>query len=196
MSRQARIALFSMLLLLAASAVSAEGVAVYHSPDDSGVNLGTIAIPSGGVSTLHLYMDGGAVSSVALDPCCAGLGDEILGWDFELGAADGLTITSVLPVGDVVVNQTAILLSMNGGDFQKGDLGPTKLADIEVQTTGDGSLSLVFGQTVGPLLDLQDVNPAAIITVPEPSTELFLLFGTAVLAGLKRRRRQLDFPEM
>jgi len=129
-------------------------------------------------------MDGGAVASGGSNPCCAGQGDEVLGWDFQLGAAAGLTIESVVPLGDVTVNQTPTLLSMNGGDFKIGDLGPTKIADVDVQTTGDGSLSLIFGQVVGPSLDLQDVDAATIVMVPEPSIGLLVFFGALGLAGL------------
>jgi hypothetical protein len=177
-------AMISTFLLSITVAAFAQDVAVYHSPDDSGTNVGTVTISSSGTTTLHLYMDGGAVSSGGSSPCCAGQGDEVLGWDFQLGAAAGLTIESAIPLGDVIVNQTPTLLSMNGGDFQIGDLGPTKIAEVDVQTAGDGSLSLTFGQVVGPSLDLQDVDATTIVTVPEPSFGLLLLSGVLGLAGL------------
>jgi hypothetical protein len=184
MSQLVKTAMFSTFFLCMAVAAFAQDVAVYHSPDDSGTNVGTVILPSSGTTTLHLYMDGGAIESTGINPCCAGDGDEILGWDFQLGAAQGLTIESAIPLGDVIVNQTPTLLSLNGGDFQIGDLGPTKIAEVDVQTTGDGSLSLIFGQVVGPSLDLQDVDASTIVTVPEPSVGLLLLSGVLGLAGL------------
>lgn len=39
-----------------------------------------------------------------------------------------------------------------------GGLGPTKIADVDVQTSGEGLLSLIFGEVVGPSLDLQDIG--------------------------------------
>jgi hypothetical protein len=84
------------------------------------------------------------------------------------------------------------LLSLNGGDFQIGDLGPTKIAEVDVQTAGNGSLSLIFGQVVGSSLDLQDVDASTIVTVPEPSVGVLLLCGALGLVGLasmKRARR-------
>jgi hypothetical protein len=188
MNQHTRIAVLSTLLVFTTTAAFAQSVAVYHSPDDSGVNLGTITIPSSGTTTLHIYMDGGGLASGGPDPCCAGLGDEILGWDFQLGAVGGLSIDSAVPLGDVIVNQTQTLLNMNGGDFQMGDLGPTKIADVDVQATGDGSLSLTFGQVISPSLELQDVDPTTIVTVPEPSRRLMLVAGLGFLAALYRLR--------
>jgi hypothetical protein len=184
MSQLAKTAMFSTFLLSITVAAFAQDVAVYHSPDDSGTNVGTVILPSSGTTTLHLYMDGGAIESSGTSPCCAGEGDEILGWDFELGATAGLTIESATPLGDVTVNQTSTLLSLNGGDFKIGDLGPTKIAEVDVQTTGDGSLSLIFGQVVGPSLDLQDVDATTIVVVPEPSVGMLLMCGVLGLAGL------------
>jgi hypothetical protein len=189
MNRRTRIALFSLLLFITTAEAFAQGVAVYHSPDDSGANVGTVTLPSSGTTTLHLYMDGGSVASGGPDPCCAGLGDEVLGWNFQLGAVGGVSIGPVVPLGDVIVNQTPTLLDMNGGDFHLGELGPTKIADVDVQTSGDGLLSLIFGQVVGPSLDLQDVDPATIIMVPEPSAGSLLVFGAIGLVGLAARRR-------
>ena len=48
--------------------------------------------------------------------------------------------------------------TVNGGDFHMGGLGPTKIADVDVQTSGEGLLSLIFGEVVGPSLDLQDIG--------------------------------------
>jgi hypothetical protein len=59
----------------------------------------------------------------------------------------GLTIESVIPIDDAIVYQTPTLLSLNGGDFQIGDFGPTKIAEVDLQTAGNGSLSLIFGQS-------------------------------------------------
>ena len=184
-----RCAMISTLFFFAIAPAFAQGVAVYHSPDDSGTNVGTVILSGSGTTTLHLYMDGGAVALGGSNPCCAGQGNEILGWDFQLGAAAALTIDSVIPLGDVIVSQTPALLSMNGGDFKIGDLGPTKIADVDVQTTGDGFLWLIFGQVVGPSLDLQDVDSAAIVAVPEPSIGLLLLCGAIGMAGLAAIKR-------
>jgi hypothetical protein len=42
-----------------------------------------------------------------------------------------------------------MLLSVNDGDFVAGSLGPTKLAEIAVDTSAGGLLVLTSGQTVG-----------------------------------------------
>jgi len=186
-----RLAACSLALggILSTSLAMGEGVQVYHSPDDSGANVGPLNLASSGATTLHLYMDGGTTASTSPEPCCSGDGDEILGWDFTLGAFGGITIDSVAPVGDVIVNQTPALLSMNGGNSESGDLGPTKLADIEVQSNGDGAVTLSFGQVVGPSLTLEDVDPMTIIGVPEPSFGILLSMGALGLAGLALSRK-------
>ncbi len=184
-----RIALISTLLSLTASAAIAGTVAVYHSPDDSGTNVGLVTLPAGGTTTLHLYIDGGSTGSGGPDPCCAGQGDEILGWKLLFGASDTLTINSVAPLGDVVVNHEPTRLSMNGGNFQTGRIGPTKIADVDVQTTGDGFFVLGIGQVVGPSLNLSDVDQTIIAGVPEPGFRLLLFSGVVGIAGLGRMQR-------
>jgi hypothetical protein len=181
-----RLAAFFLALcgILSTSLATGEGVAVYHSPDDSGTNVGPVSLGSSGTTTLHLYMDGGAMVSTGPEPCCAGEGDEILGWNFHLSASGGIAIDSIAPVGDVIVDQAPTLLSMNGGNFQSGDLGPTKLADIEVESNGDGVVALIFGQVVRPTLTLEDVDLMTIIGVPEPSFGILLSTGILGLIGL------------
>lgn len=178
-----------LLFILSAAFVpggiaNAQDIAIYHSPDDSGINFGTATIASSGTTTLHLYMDGGSIPSTGTSPCCAGQGDEILGWDLGLAATGGFTITSVNPVGEAVINKAEASISMNGGDFRHGDLGPTKIADIDVSVDGDGALVLASGQVVGPSLTLRRLDMDTIVYVPEPASALLFTIGTLGLAGL------------
>lgn len=190
MKMQIAVAHLSGLFLLTGSPVYGQGVAVYHSPNDSGLNEGPVAIGSAGPTTLHLYLDAGLQPSAGPEPCCSGQGDEVLGWNLTLAAVEGLEVSSVDPVGDVVVNHTPTALRMNGGEFRRGDLGPIKIADIEVQTNGSGSLSLSFGQVVGPSLTREDVTPVEIVGVPEPSTGLGLGISALGLTAVVARKRR------
>ncbi|MHA7839683.1 MAG: hypothetical protein ACX98W_19635 [bacterium] len=183
----------SLLLVVLGAGVPLDAgageVTVFHSPDDSGVNVGAVKIASSGLTTLHVYIDGGSSPSSGLDPCCTGLGDEILGWDLSLGATGGLTIEAVSPAEEVVVNRTATALHMNGGNFIDGDLGPTKIADVQVQSNGEGTLAIIFGQVVGPALTLESLDPGTLVGVPEPSFNVLLVCGIAGLLILKRQSR-------
>lgn len=98
-------------------------------------------------------------------------------------------IDSVFPVGSVVMKKTPTSLSMNGGQVQSGDLGPTKLADVEVQSEGGGNVTLYFGQVVRPALAVEDMEPMTIIGVPEPSFGMLLVAGAIGLTGMGARRR-------
>ena len=175
---------------LAWTGAASADIAVYHSPDDSGTDLGPVTLPATGTSTLHLYIDPGSQSSgPGNDPCCAGQGDEILGWDLRFYGAEGLTVGSVDPVEpDATLNRTPTSLLINGGDFRSGDLGPTKVADVEVITSGGGFLALLFGQVVGPSLALETLEPKPIVSVPEPGLGTLLLFGSIGLTRLRTRR--------
>jgi hypothetical protein len=162
---------------------------VYHSPDDSGVDVGTVFLPQAGVENVHLYIDGGLTGSPEGMSCWVGPGQEICGWDLQLEGKGGLTILSYSAVGDVIAKQTLNLLSLNGGDFAVGSLGPTKLAEIEVDTAAGGALVLTSGQTVGASLGLTDLPPADIVFVPEPGRLLLLAAGVGLLTVLRWRRR-------
>ena len=187
------ISLFVLSCLLLAGAAAAVP-RVYHSPADDGVgDPSPPYLPSGGSLTLHLYMDetgGSAVPSLPAEVCHTGSGDERCGWDLAIEPEGDLTFTSFTPTGDVVWGLTATRLRFNGGAFDTGELGPVKLGDLVVASTGDGQVQLTQGTVVDAALLRQSLVSGPIVFVPEPAMGLALVAGAGLLHGLLRSQRR------
>lgn len=182
---------FLIGLFATAGPVSAGTPAVYHSPLDDGAPApgGIPNLPSGVDGILHLYIDGGPNPSVA-DPCESGDGDEVCGFDLSLTSLGAVSFVSFVPDGDVVYQLQPTQLRFNGGRFDVGDLGPTRLGDLVVSSTGDGGVFLDEGYSVSSTLDLRKILARPIIGVPEPGPLPALAAGAALLAVVHRRRRR------
>lgn len=179
-----------VLVALAAPAAFAAPPALYHSPGDDGVSGGIPAsVPAGSPATLHLYLDIGSTPSAA-DPCWQGDGDEICGYRLRLNGS-GLDLQAFAPANaDLLFNLGPGQLDLIGGDFQSGNLGPTKLGDLVIQgPVPGGSLDLVAGDFVDAQLGKRPAAvPQAIVSVPEPIFGLQLAAGGLLLGALARRR--------
>jgi hypothetical protein len=184
----------TVLLILASGAAPASALPpdVYHSPNDDGVSGGIPAtVPPGQPVTLHLYLGVGPVVSTAL-PCQEGDGDEVCGYLVRL-AGSGVALQSFTPADpDIVFNLASPQIDLTGGDFQQGELGPTKLGDLVIDGPAPGgTLDLVVGDFVTTTLAKeQSPTPTTIVTLPEPGMTVSLLLGVALLAGIGTRRIQ------
>ena len=81
-------------------------------------------------------------------------------------------------------------LAVTGGDFQVGDLGPTKLGDRVVNgTASDGEVRLEQGEFATAALTKETVPlPRLIAYLPEPSAGPAFAAGFALLTRLARGR--------
>ncbi len=181
-------AALASLALLTAHAGATPPV-VYHSPADDGSNPGSpFEISPVGQTTLHLYIDGGPTPSPS-EPCHAGTGDEVCGWDLLMqGSIGTLDLVSFVGTGDVVFNLNGSSLRFNGGDFGNGTLGPSKIGDLVVEGTTGGTLDLMLSKSVTSGLAVATIAQTTVITVPEPGLPLSLISGASLLGILSRLR--------
>ena len=114
-------ALWATVALLLWSASPAAATQVFHSGADDGVASAQIGAADG--KQLFLYIDGGAVASAPGAACMDGLGDEVCGFDLELLAQGGLSLTSFTPDpgADIMIDLNGAILRVNGLD----SLAPT-----------------------------------------------------------------------
>ena len=176
-------------LLAATEAIAAQPV-VYNSPADDGANPGTsVSFPLGGIQTLYLYGDGGSLVSSSGVVCEDGSGEETCGWDVLVEARGGVTFTEFRPASDIHHSLGPVTLRFNGGNHQLGQLGATKLGELDIDTSAEGSVQISGGQTVDAGLRLHDLHVTRLILVPEPGAISSLLAGSALLSALARWRR-------
>ena len=181
--------LLALLLGLCAPGSALAVTQVYHSPNDDGV-AGSTDIPSGGTQSVYLYIDGGAAASAAGTACHVGTGDEVCGYDLELTALTGLTLSSFTPDGlaDLLVNFSAASMKLNGLDTQSPVPGPHRIGELVVNAVVGGALELTSGEVVGADLTSEALAPGTLVTVPEPGHVLLLASGVGLLIGLGRWR--------
>jgi hypothetical protein len=169
---------------------------VYHSPNDDGLRFGegtpmTTPSPS---FVLHLYMDedDGTATASTLDACGMGDGDERCGWDLTIETSGAVDFVAFTEAGDVVAGlSTGSLprLLFNGGVPSTGELGVVKLGDLEISSTGVGTVLLNRGTVVTADQNKVSLILTDIITVPEPGVAISLVAGAAMLRLLRTRRR-------
>ena len=141
-------------------------------------------------TTLHLYLDGGAVASSG-GPCEQGVGDgdEVCGWKLHLEGQSGLDLVSFTPTGDVVFGQpTGNTLLATGGAPAAGALGPAKIGDLVVEGVEGGVLALLASDSISASQALETIPAETLVFLPEPGGLAMLLSGVALLLGLDRLR--------
>jgi hypothetical protein len=177
-----------MLALGSSPALAAQ---VFHSPNDDGLP-GSGQIPSGGVQSVLLYIDGGGAISIPGRACNDGTGDEICGFDLELTALAGLSFDSFTADSgaDLMVNFSAGSIRINGIDAVGPGIGPQRIGELLVNAVDGGEVELTGGETLGADLASENLATMTLVTVPEPGQLLMLLCGGGLLAGLSRARRQ------
>jgi hypothetical protein len=195
--KRARPGLLSVLLcvpLAAATRVSAVAPVLYHSPNDDGVSGGVPAtLPAAPGVTLHLYLGVGTTASSG-DPCFQGDGDELCGHRLRL-TGTGLEFQSFTPADpDLVFKLGPDELQVTGGDYQSGELGPTKLGDLVFDGLAvGGGVDLVLGEFVTTQLTKETAAvPTTIVQLPEPSGALPLGLGGGLLLLLYGRSSHPD----
>ena len=161
---------------------------VYHSPNDDGLP-GSTQIPSGGVQSVYLYIDGG-LSASAGNACNEGQGDEVCGYDLEVTGLSGLTLSSFnADAGaNLLVNFSATSMRLNGLDTQSPTTGPHRIGELLVNAILDGEVELTTGEVIGADLSSEILSTATLVTVPEPGHLLLLGSGLGLLAVLAPRR--------
>lgn len=82
-------------------------------------------------------------------------------------------------------------LRINGGIPVAGELGPVKLGDREISSSGDGAVDLTAGAVVDSVQQKVVLATAALVSVPEPSATLVPNFGALALGLLQRRRNSI-----
>ncbi|MEZ4290025.1 MAG: PEP-CTERM sorting domain-containing protein [Myxococcota bacterium] len=171
---------------------------VYHSPADDGARPSAPTVfPSGATFVVHLYMDesSGGVQASASDVCESGGGTERCGWDLVVEGVGDVDFVSFVGVGDVVFGLSpapAPRLRMNGGAPISGELGVVKLGDLEVATSGEGSVELIEGVVADAALArvVLAASPVVVVVVPEPDAIAMLGVGLTSLLARRRRRRE------
>ncbi len=161
---------------------------VYHSPNDDGLP-GSTQIPSGGVQSVYLYIDGGPSASAG-NACNEGQGDEVCGYDLEVTGLSGLTLSSFnADAGaNLLVNFSATSMKLNGLDTQSPTPGPHRIGELLVNAILDGEVELTTGEVIGADLSSEILSTATLVTVPEPGHLLLLGSGLGLLAVLAPRR--------
>ncbi len=161
---------------------------VYHSPNDDGVP-GSTQIPSGGVQSVYLYIDGGPGASAG-NACNDGQGDEVCGFDLEVTGLNGLTLSSFnADAGaNLLVNFSASSMKVNGLDTESPTTGPHRIGELLVNAAVGGEVELTSGEVVGADLGSELLSTATLVTVPEPGHLLLLGSGLGLLVVLTRRR--------
>ncbi len=177
-------------LCVALLPVAALGAQLFHSPNDDGVP-GSGSVPTGGVQSVFLYLDGGPSASDPGSACHDGLGDEICGFTFELTAESGLSFASFVPEpgADLLANFSGGSVRINGLDPVSPSPGPQRVGELQVNAVLGGEVALQGGETVGADLQADTLAPTTLISVPEPGSIAMLLAGSGLLAGLATRRR-------
>jgi hypothetical protein len=172
--------------LFLTDAALAQSSVLYHSPANNGTRAADPTTIPANLAVVHLYVDGGSTPSTN-DPCYAGAGDEICAYLFHLTTQGGMQIVSFTPASGVVARQTTDELSLTGGDFLDGQLGPTWIGDVVVDGQLQDQLVLSSGETIGAALDSDAVPAVSVVTVPEPSLLAGLIAGVVTHALLARR---------
>lgn len=183
-------AIFFALAIVAAG-LPAAAAQLFHSPGDDGqppFGPGTIA--EGGVRSIFLYIDDGAMASAPGSACHDGQGDEICGYQVTLTGAGGLTIASFAPEpgADLLVDQSAGGIVINGLDPVSPTPGPKRIGELQVNAATGGSLSLTDGEAIGADLGSEILTTGTLVVVPEPRAAVTLASGGLLLAALARRR--------
>jgi hypothetical protein len=179
-------------LICLATLASSEALAmpsVYHSPNDDGQAPGGPPVLATGVQTLHLYIDGGSQVSASL-PCEAGDGDEVCAWEVTITPTGDISFLGFVDGLGVESNFSISSLRAIGGDPYAGDVGPTKMGDLTIDSTISGTVELESGSAVGAAQSLSSLTPTEIVSVPEPALTWLLISGVLGLRTLVAWRQR------
>jgi hypothetical protein len=160
---------------------------VFHSPNDNGQPAGGFPdIPSGGVRSVYLYIEGGASASPLGTACDTGTGNEVCGYTLTLTALTGLTLVGFTPDGaaNLLHDITALEFRVNGLDTLAPTPGPKRIGELLVSGVEGGSLELSSGEVIGADLSSEILETDQIVYLPEPGALLMLASSVALLGCL------------
>jgi len=167
---------------------------VYHSPNDDGFNPGfALNLPIGPSESLYLYLDAGANGSQNGTACSDGDGRELCGYQVVADALGGAFFVDFIPESNVVHSLTSSQLNANGLFGLNPALGPVRIGELKVGSSGPGSEVMIMGgEAVLAALQIEPI-PQSIVAntpVPEPGVGAGLLIGVTVLIGAHRVQRR------
>ena len=174
--------LISAALCTALSGAARAAVTVFQDPGNTGVpaaSPATIIVGGPDVSLNLWYLPGSTPSGS--NPCLSGLGDEVCGWDFHVGATGGVVLETFTadtqPGSDIVAAISGNVLRANGGNPITGEIGPTprRIGTLVVSATAVGSVTVVGNLIVTAALAAAPVGsqpPLATASVGGPDTDL------------------------
>jgi len=163
---------------------------VYQSPADDGFDPGTpFALSGAPTESLYLYVDSGPLATTVGSPCVDGTGDELCAYRFCVQTSDTVGVVDFLPEAgrDIVWRTSATELCATGGQAMVGELGPIRVGELILTSTGDGDAQIVEGEVVNASLTLDGV-PLRVLAVPEPGVPLQLAIGILFLFVVSRWR--------
>lgn len=169
---------------------------VYHSPNDDGVNPGTaVDLPIGPSEPLFLYLDVGSDPTAIGIPCSDGDGRELCGYEVIVDAIGGASFVDFIPDQNVVHLLTPSQLNANGLFALNPSLGPIRIGELRVASSGPGSEVMIMGgEAVLSGLQIETIAMSVVANtpVPEPGLGVGVLLGafalTAVAGGRTTKR--------
>jgi hypothetical protein len=164
---------------------------VYHSPNDNGQPAGGLPeLPSGGVQSLYLYIDGGALASAPSTACDTGAGSEVCGYTLTLTGMNGATFTGFTPDGgaNLLYDLNGSEFRINGLDTQSPTPGAKRIGELLVNGVEGASVELSSGEVIGADLSSELLSTDQVVYLPEPGVMLMLASTLAVLGCLGRGR--------
>ena len=170
------------VVLYASSAGAQSSFTLYHSPDDSGTNLGAQTVAAGTATPvdINLWWETGSTPPGA-QPCLDGVGDEVCGWDIHATASGGIVFDDTASSGlsfdpggaDVIHSITANVFRANGGAFDFGETAQNRIGTLRILvSSAPGTVDVVGTGFVLSDLTLGPVPAGA----PVPET-LVLISG-------------------
>jgi hypothetical protein len=202
----------ALALLAMPAAAASVSPALYHSPGSTGADPGTPPsfMAGGGIETMYLFLDAGAVPTETGIVCDNGNGDDTCGLHFKICLTGDLTFVGSFAADVGVVQQSSTVAvpcvpgepSVLGTELNVAILTtasplavvPTRLGTIDVDTSGpnggDGELTML--QTVDADLELTNGTTRPLFIVPEPGFLLQLVPGAALLWFLSRRTNRRE----
>lgn len=118
---------------------------LFHSPGDDGVSASIPLLPTDGSTVqLFLWLESGSIPSLPNEVCSgAGAGQEVCGWDAQISATGGVTLTGFVTTGDVVHNLSfGTMFRANGGNFDSPPAAPERIGLLSVEATGPGTVEV------------------------------------------------------
>ncbi len=181
-------ALAAALALLVASSPAGAQIAVFHSPNDDGVDPGgTISIPPSASATLHLYIDNPGTGTATGTVCEDGDGNELCGFDLTLEALGGIQFLTFSEVADTAHSLTSTRMRLNVVEAISGVSGPIHIGDLTIDASVGTTVDLSGAEALDAALGSVPIADKSLISVPDAGFLPLLGSGLSMLLGIRRR---------